>query len=49
MKSTFDLVVGSLAFLALLPLMAITALAIKLDKPRPGALSASAASASTTR
>ena len=34
-KSTFDLVVGGLVFIGLLPLMALTALAIKLDSPGP--------------
>jgi Undecaprenyl-phosphate glucose phosphotransferase len=34
-KSTFDRVAGGLVFLAMLPVMAVTALAIKLDSPGP--------------
>jgi len=35
LKSTFDIVAGGLLFLAMLPVMAVTALAIKLDSPGP--------------
>jgi len=35
MKSAFDIVAGGLIFLGMLPVMAITALAIKLDSPGP--------------
>jgi Undecaprenyl-phosphate glucose phosphotransferase len=35
LKSTFDFVAGALIFIGLLPVMAVTALAIKLDSPGP--------------